>query len=258
MFKNSISFRAVSASFLMLFAMWSGFALQNFGFFNNCEGAIIPLVPEGLNGVLFSPLLHGNWDHIISNSLPMGILLFLLFQFYEPVALKVFIIGWLASGLVVWLLPPMNLFADEMVLSCIIGASGLIYVLAFFLFFSGVFRKDKKLLTISLLVALYFGSMIWGIFPEEFFMQLNEPSRVSWQSHLTGAVIGVFLAFYFRKNEKEIKKYIWEYPNYYNEKDDKIWQEYIETHPEDFEEMPKLKKNDIWDHLEELRGRKRF
>ena len=72
------------------------------------------------------------------------------------------------------------------------------------------------------------------------------------------SVFLLYLAFYFRKNEKEIKKYIWEYPNYYNEKDDKIWQEYIETHPEDFEEMPKLKKNDIWDHLEELRGRKRF
>ena len=148
----------------------------------------------------------------------------------------------------------MGILDREPVYACIIGASGLVYMLAFFLFFSGVFRWDTKLLTISLLVALYYGSMIWGIFPEEFFTELDEPSKISWQSHLSGAVVGIFLAFLHRnKGESRNKRFIWEYPNYYSEKDDKLWQEYRENHPEDFEEMPKFQRDDVWKHLDELR-----
>jgi membrane associated rhomboid family serine protease len=98
----------------------------------------------------------------------------------------------------------MNLFDHQTYTSCIIGASGVIYVLAFFLFASGVIRWSLKLLTVSLIVALYYGSMIWGMIPEELLFTLNEPSRISWQSHLSGAVIGVIMAFIYKdKGEKE-------------------------------------------------------
>jgi membrane associated rhomboid family serine protease len=254
MTKKIFSYRALFVPAIMLLAMWLGFALQQLGIFEGCFGAIIPLVPDGLSGVLFSPLLHGNLDHIISNSLPISVLLFLLYQFYPYVARRVFFWGWLFSGLAVWLLPPMGILDREPVYACIIGASGLVYMLAFFLFFSGVFRWDTKFLTISLLVALYYGSMIWGIFPEEFFTELDEPSKISWQSHLSGAVVGIFLAFLHRnKGESRNKRFIWEYPNYYSEKDDKLWQEYRENHPEDFEEMPKFQRDDVWKHLDERR-----
>ena len=117
-----------------------------------------------------------------------------------------------------------------------------------------IFRKDKKLLTVSLLVALYYGSLIWGIFPEELFYRLDEPSRISWQAHLSGAVVGLSLALIFRKKHQEKKKkFIWEFPNYYSEKDNKLWQEYIEGHPEHFLEMPQKKKEEIWEHLDEIR-----
>lgn len=242
---------AIIVPFIMLSLMWIGFALQQIGWFESCTGALIPFVPEGLKGIILSPLLHGSWEHLLSNSLPIGVLLFLLYEFYPELASKVFFRGWLFTGALIWLLPP-SLFFDS-IYTCIIGASGLVYMLAFFLFFSGVFRWNVKLLTISLLVVLYYGSLIWGMLPEELFSQLQEPSRISWQAHAAGAIVGVGLAFYYKNQGEKRKKFIWEFPNYYSERDDLLWQEYIQKHPEDFEELPQKKQENIWDHLEEIR-----
>ena len=253
MLKKTISKKAIFYPLAMLFAMWFFYFLQLHGFFESCNGAIIPLHPDGLKGILFSPLLHGSLDHIIGNSLPMVSLMFLLYQFYPSIANKIFFTGWIAVGLLVWLLPPIDIMTGEYRYICIVGASGLVYVLAFFLFFSGVFRWNMKLLTISLLVVLYYGGLVWGIFPEEFFSNLNEPSKISWQAHLSGAIIGSIMAFMYKNIGDKKKKFIWEYPNYYSEKDDKLWQEYKENHPEDFSELPHKKKDDIWNRLDDLR-----
>lgn len=247
------SIKALLVPSAMLFLMWFGFFLQLHGFFSGCNWALIPMVPEGLKGIITSPFLHGSWEHLLGNSLPMGVLLFLLYQFYPQIASKVFFGGWLLTGFLVWLFP---VFYGATALTCIIGASGLVYMLAFFLFFSGVFRWNVKFLTISLVVALYYGSLIWGIFPEEFFSELKEPSRISWQSHAVGAIVGTFFAFVYRTKGEKKKKFIWEFPNYYSEKDDKIWQEYVRTHPEDFMEMPYKKESNLWDYLDELRKKK--
>lgn len=254
MIKKFINTRAIIAPLLMLSAMWIGFLLQNLGLIENCDGSLIPLVPEGLKGVIFSPLLHGNLEHIAGNSIPIAVLFFLLYQFYPKLANNVLFWGWICTGLIVWLLPPMNFFGQEPVYSCIIGASGIVYMLAFFIFFSGIFRKNKTLLTVALVVALYYGSLIWGIFPEELFYKLDQPSKISWQAHLSGAIVGLALALIFKnKHREKNKKFIWEFPNYYSEKDDKLWQEYIEGHPEHFLEMPQKKKEEIWEHLDEIR-----
>ena len=194
----------------MLSAMWIGFLLQNLGLIENCDGSLIPLVPEGLKGVIFSPLLHGNLEHIAGNSIPIAVLFFLLYQFYPKLANNVLFWGWICTGLIVWLLPPMNFFGQESVYSCIIGASGIVYMLAFFIFFSGIFRKNKTLLTVALVVALYYGSLIWGIFPEELFYKLDQPSKISWQAHLSGAIVGLALALIFKnKHREKNKKFIW-------------------------------------------------
>ncbi|MBE2273328.1 MAG: rhomboid family intramembrane serine protease [Flavobacteriales bacterium] len=253
MFKQALNYKAVIYAAIMVSLMWLGFLAQNIGLLEGCNGAIIPLVPSGLKGVIFSPFLHGNTEHIFSNSVPIFVLIFLLFQFYPFIAKKVFFLGWILTGLLVWLLPPIDVFTGDYNYVCIIGASGIVYVLAFFLFFSGVFRWNMKLLTVSMVVALYYGGLVWGMMPEELFSTLETPSRISWQSHLSGAVIGVMMAFIFRKTGEEKKKFIWEYPNYYNEKDDKLWQEYREAHPEDFQELPYKKKDNVWERLDELR-----
>ena len=247
--------KAVLIPLFMIVAMWASFGLQNLGWFDNCRGAIMPLVPNGLFGVLFSPLLHGGWEHLIGNSVPIAVLLFLLYQFYPKIASTVFIFGWLLSGLLVWFLPPFDILTGNSRYVCIIGASGVVYVLAFFLFFSGLFRKEKSLLVLSLLVVLYYGSLVWGVLPEELF-DPSSTSRISWESHLIGAIVGVALAYYFRrKGQVKNKKFIWEFPNYYSEKDDKLWQEYIENHPDDFQEMPQKRKDSIWNYLDQLRKR---
>ena len=253
MFNKSLSYNAVLYAAMMVSAMWLGFFLQHLGWFSGCSGAIIPLTPYGLKGIFFSPFLHGGLEHIFGNSVPIFVLMFLLFQFYPFIAKKVFFLGWILTGFLVWLLPPVDIYTGEINTVCIIGASGIVYVLAFFIFFSGIFRWNMKLLTISLVVALYYGSLIWGVLPEELFSNLAEPSRISWQSHLSGAVIGVIMAFMFRKAGEDKKRFIWEFPNYYSEKDDKLWQEYKENHPDDFLELPYKKKDDAWEHLDEIR-----
>ena len=253
MIKNIINKKAISVPAIMLIFMWFGYLLQNLGFFKSCFGAIIPLLPEGLLGILTSPLLHGSFDHIVGNSIPIAVLLFLLYQFYSEIATKVFIIGWLGTGFLLWALPPIDIFTGEYNYTCTIGASGIVYVLAFFLFFGGIFRWNMKLLTISLLVVLYYGSLVWGIFPEELFYNLEQPSKISWQAHLAGALMGIILAYTYKRSGEKKKKFIWEFPNYYSEKDDKLWQEYKENHPEDFNELPYKKRDDIWNHLDELR-----
>jgi hypothetical protein len=82
-----------------------------------------------------------------------------------------------------------------------------------------------------------------GDFPRRTFHKLDQPSKISWQAHLSGAIVGLSLALIFKnKHREKNKKFIWEFPNYYSEKDDKLWQDYTQNHPEHFLEEPKLKK----------------
>jgi membrane associated rhomboid family serine protease len=144
---------------------------------------IYPLQLRGLPGIFLSPLIHENFKHLLSNSLPLLFLGTGLFYFYSDVALKVS--GWIyfLTGLFVWL------GARD---AWHIGASGLVYGLASFLFFSGVIRKYFRLIALSLLVVFLYGSMIWGMVPELY-------KNVSWESHMLGFTIGIILAIVYRK-----------------------------------------------------------
>jgi len=151
---------------------------------------------SGLKGILFSPLIHGDTGHLFNNSIPLFVLSMALFYFYKPIAWRVLILSWILSGFSTWLIGRENTYH--------IGASGIIYALASFLFFSGVIRKHPKLMAISLIVTFLYGSMVWGIFPNEV--------RISWEGHLSGAVIGMVLAFVFREIGPRKKVYKWEEP----------------------------------------------
>jgi membrane associated rhomboid family serine protease len=143
---------------------------------------IFPLKAEGLFGILFSPLIHGDFEHLISNSISFLVLSVGLFYFFRKFAYKLFFLMYFITGILVWLT------ARE---SYHIGASGVIYALASFIFFSGVFTKRKELLAIALIVVFQYGSMVWGLFP------LKE--GVSWESHLMGFITGIFIAVIFNK-----------------------------------------------------------
>jgi membrane associated rhomboid family serine protease len=143
---------------------------------------IFPLKWNGLIGILSAPLIHSDFKHLIDNSLPVFFLSLAIFYFYKPVAFKVFFYTWFITGLAVWIGGRSAYH---------IGASGLIYGFASFLFFSGIIRKNINLLAISLLVVFLYGGLVWGIFPFDY--------KISWESHLFGALTGVILAFVFKK-----------------------------------------------------------
>ncbi len=220
----------------LLLLIWIVFAIQYFGYFNDCYG-IIPLETKGLKGILFAPLFHANWQHLFNNSLTLFVLVFLAFQFYRAIAYYVLIIGWIFTGLFVWMIPDFDFINNGFYSSCHIGASGLIYVFAFFLAFSGIIARNVKLAAVSLVVIMLYGGMIWGIFPQEFFLNTINSERISWQSHLGGAIVGIILAFQLKKFVKvETKLPSWQQPNYDKEKDDELWNTYKENFPEHFPE----------------------
>ncbi len=157
-----------------LFEVYTGIDLSEYG--------IYPHQLKGLRGIFFSPLIHSDFSHLISNSTSLFILTFSLFALYTRSSLWVFPIIYIFHGLAVWL------FARE---AYHIGASGLVYGFASYLFFIGVFRKDSRSVALSLLVVFLYGGLVWGVLPTD--------PIVSFEAHLSGAVIGFLCAIIFRK-----------------------------------------------------------
>lgn len=157
---------------------------------------VYPRKAEGLVGIITAPLIHGSFKHLFANSVPLFVLGGSLFYFYREIAVKSFVIIYLVTGLWVWVGARSSFH---------IGASGVVYGLASFLFISGILRKEGRLLAITLLVTFLYGSMVWGIFPD--FMR---EQNISWESHLWGLVAGLITAVYFRREGPQRKKYDWE------------------------------------------------
>ncbi|MCX6334290.1 MAG: rhomboid family intramembrane serine protease [Bacteroidia bacterium] len=156
---------------------------------------IYPLKLKGLPGILFSPFIHADIKHLFNNSLPLFLLAVALFFFYSEVALKVFSWTYLLTGLLVWL---------GGVEAWHIGASGIVYGLASFLFFSGIIRKYFRLVALSLLIVFLYGEMVWGIFPGVY------GQNVSWESHMLGVFSGIVLAILYRKQGPQMPVQKWE------------------------------------------------
>ena len=157
---------------------------------------ITPLQIHGLPGILLSPFLHGDWNHLMANSVPVFVLIAALYYFYRTLATEILVLTVLLSGLWVWLGARSGVH---------IGASGLIYGLAIFLMFSGFIRRENRLMALSFVVVFLYGSLIWGIFPELF-----PEKNISWEGHLSGLVAGLVLAWYYRKKGPQRKQYSWE------------------------------------------------
>lgn len=189
--KRLILSMAIPAIFLFL--AWLVFVAGYLFEFSNRGLGILPQTLKGLPGILFSPFAHADLRHLVNNSLPILILGTGLFYFYGEIALKVFAINWILTGLFVWLAG-----RD----AWHIGASGLVYGLASFLFFSGIIRRYFRLMALSLLVVFLYGSMVWGMFP-------FVPSNISWESHMLGAASGVYLAVRYRHEGPQPPVYEW-------------------------------------------------
>ncbi|NOQ27571.1 MAG: rhomboid family intramembrane serine protease [Bacteroidales bacterium] len=154
---------------------------------------IFPLRIKGLTGILTAPLIHSDFGHLIANSIPILILGTGLFYFYNKIAYKVFFLSYFIANIWIW-------FGARQAYH--IGASGLVYSFASFLFFSGVLSRNMKLMAISLLVVFLYGSMVWGVLPIQ--------PHISWESHLMGAIAGLVLAIYYKDKGPARRKYSWE------------------------------------------------
>ena len=154
---------------------------------------IFPLTLKGFPGIFLSPLIHADFKHLFNNSLPLFLLGTALFYFYSPIALKISLWTWLLTGLFVWIAGRTSWH---------IGASGLVYGLASFLFFSGIIRKYYRLVALSLLIVFLYGSMVWGIFPDIY-------KNVSWESHMLGFISGIVLAIAYRREGPQEPVYDW-------------------------------------------------
>ncbi|MBK8338622.1 MAG: rhomboid family intramembrane serine protease [Flavobacteriales bacterium] len=148
------------------------------------KGGVLPREASGIVGIFTSPFIHGDYEHLFNNSLPILVLGWCLLYFYPRVAWRVLVGIWLFAGAWVWI----SARSDRH-----IGASGVIYGLAAFLFFSGLFRKRRALMAIALLVVFMYGGLLWGLLPIV--------PRVSWESHLWGGIAGVVLAWFYRNVE---------------------------------------------------------
>lgn len=154
---------------------------------------VLPRSFEGMIGIFFAPLIHADLWHLFSNSVPLLILGSAMFYYFKDLGYRVFFVVYLASGLWVWA------SAREVYH---IGASGVVYGLASFLFVSGFIRQNTHLIAFSMFVAFFYGSMIWGVLPIE--------KGISWESHLMGAIAGLMAAFYYKKVGLQREKYSWE------------------------------------------------
>lgn len=184
---------SIIAPLLLVYVLWMVKIAEKMSGLHFGLYGIIPRNIQGLPGIITGPFIHSGYAHLISNSIPVFLLGMALVYFYRELALKVSLILFAATGVLVWFI------GRE---SSHIGASGFVYGLASFLFFSGAIRKHPRLLTISLLVTFLYGGMIWGVFPIQ--------PGISWESHLSGAVTGGACAILFRKEGLQKEQHVWD------------------------------------------------
>src|SRR5690606_28100066 len=166
---------------LSVLAIWTVYWYEIRFQVNLNQYGIYPRSLKGLRGIIFSPFLHGSVGHLYNNTIPLAMLTSALVYFYREIAFKVLLYGILLSGLITWIMGRPSYH---------IGASGLIYVLATFIFFKGVFSKHYRLVALSLIVVFIYGGLLWYIFP------LKE--GISWEGHLGGFITGLALAIFLR------------------------------------------------------------
>ena len=163
---------------------------------------VAPRTIVGLRGIVFSPFIHSGLQHLFNNSVPLFVLLISLFYFYRDIALKIVFYGLLLSGLLTWIIARPSYH---------IGASGMVYLLFSFIFFSGIIRKYNRLIAVSLMVIFLYGGMIWYLFPIK--------EEISWEGHLSGFLVGLLFAILYRNYGPQKMTYIWEEEDYVDEVD---------------------------------------
>ena len=153
---------------------------------------IKPLQADGILGIFLFHFIHGSWSHLYANTLPIIVLGACLYYFYKPIATKIGLLLIFSTGLLTWCGARGGVH---------IGASALIYGLAYFLMLSGFIRRNRNLVIVSFLVIFLYGSLIWGIYPK-----YAIENHISWEGHLAGLIMGIALAIVYRKEGPQQEK----------------------------------------------------
>ena len=185
---------AVRLSIGFVFVLWL-IHLMNWGLgLDPWPFGLRPREWSGLVGIVTAPLVHGDFAHLFANSVPLATVGAAILFLYPQSTLRVLPAAYLGPGVLVWL------FGRD---SVHLGASGLVYGLVSYVFVAGLLRRDRRAIAASLLVVLMYGSLAWGVLPIQ--------PGVSWETHLSAAVIGVLLALALRKIDiPPRKRYVWE------------------------------------------------
>ena len=156
---------------------------------------IRPRDVHGLIGILTAPFAHASFEHLMSNTLPLGMLSALMLYAYPRAVRFALPLIWLASGLGVWLWARPSVH---------VGISGITHGLMFFLFLMGLLRRDRLGVALALLVFFLYGGMTMTVLPRD--------PDISFEYHLAGAVMGAIAALLsFRLDAMAPRKrYSWE------------------------------------------------
>lgn len=194
--KSNLFLNSLYVPFVIIVVLWAIQVFQQVTGFDLGAYGVLPRSTVGVRGIFTSPFIHGDYGHLLSNTPPLFVLTFVVLYFYRKVAFPSILMIYVLTGLAVWI------FGRKVFH---IGASGVIYGLVAFVFWNGIFRRNIKSIVLALIVVFYYGSMFVGIFPGQ--------EGISWESHLLGAIVGIFTSYWFKDSiERDENKptYSWE------------------------------------------------
>lgn len=190
-------FGSVAIPALLVTLMWVVKMVEMAFSLDLSSWGLAPQSAKGLWGILTLPFLHGGWEHLLTNTSAVLVLGTALYYCYPTLANRVMLLSWLFSGLLTWCIGRPGTIH--------IGASALIYALNLFLIVSGFIRGNRLLIVISLIMVFLYGGFVWGMVPT-----LATLQNISWEGHLSGAIVGVVLAILYRKKGPQKEEHHWD------------------------------------------------
>lgn len=173
---------------IVFISLWS-VEIIDFLFFRGRlnQYGIRPRSLSGLWGIPLAPILHGDFNHLIANTLPLLTLSWWVMlrsiRTWVMATVIITVLGgtgtWLFGGL-------LSLLSGVQTVH--IGASGLVFGYLGFLLGRGLYERTMGAIAVALFVLVTYGTMFLGLFPGQ--------QGISWESHLFGFISGIIAAYW--------------------------------------------------------------